>query len=413
MSSQVVDDRDAGSVDPYTHNHVETPEERKRRLARERQRRRRKRLKQDSVPDPAKVEAGTAHRTEQEMTRDALAGSGGVANAIDIPMHVRGPESNMQPPSSAGMHAGIPNFESPNLASSHPLSGGVHALQVAGAQEDLGGPASSRGGFSTHNLGVPAPNSATPATGVLGQPSVEELHRLHSHSEEKVSRAQYPEDPETRKRRLARDRQRRRRERLKSRKLGVAYPINANVHDLKNGGSATAKLSEGVDQRANSDSERRVIASEGLGEADRIPLGSAGSTVFGTRADVAQSLAFGDQGRSLRGPSVSDGTVSGIPMGIPTGSMMNVSSVPANAVTLQLQNFVHWSQGFESEASAKFAVDNAIAALQRQLPNNNPGARSYIIQQSIVTLLGTDDACRDLFNGPSISSLRPDAVMRM
>lgn len=403
--------RDAsGTEDPFVQNVVESSEERKRRLARERQRRRRKRLKKNNG-GTVKGELDAIQRTADEAPRNGAGGTTGVVTStLDLPLHVRGGDGGIHGHAPGQIGSNLPSqFEGVNLTSGHHVQTSLQPLQVGGAQEELtaAAAASARGSaFNAHTLGVGNVNASPPVSsvGLVGHQNTGELQRMVTNSEEKRGREQYHnEDSGTRKRRLARDRQRRRRDRLRLKKSGGNDRIDkspSNSQTMKN---------------AVDGSSGRLMDGE-LGEADRMPLGSGNSGVFGGRGDVAaQTLSFGDQGRGMRGGGpMGDGTVAGMGISFVTNGGLNLPNMHVGAMGGSgPHNVLHWSHAFESESSARFAVDSAVSAFRAQIAGRNINARNYVIQQGILTLSGTEDASRDMMNGQMMNSLRADGVMRI
>lgn len=377
-------------LETYGQNPNETGEERKRRLARERQRRRRRRLKGEI---DGKSEGDDIQRPSEPSARHMATGAG-LANAT-LALPAQGMQSHGQGQMGSAVAT---QFESGALGTNSAMQAGLQPLHVTGvsaSQDDLNNAAANRGGFSAHTLGVGGATGPLTSSGVVANM---DLQRMASTDAEVKEMPVQRETAEMRKRRLARDRQRRRRNRLKRSKLGLE-PIEkspTSSQGLKHGGDgSTGRLVENADQRVASDLDRRAMVTEGGGDSERMPIGSPGSTVFGGRADVGQSLGFTDQGRGMRGnASMADG------MGI------NFTA-GSNGLNLQMQvgnigsgvqssggGLMHWSQGFDSETSARFAVEGAVSAFRAQLSNLNPTGRTYVLQQGMMMLSGSDDAAR-------------------
>lgn len=377
-------------MDTYAQNPNETGEERKRRLARERQRRRRRRLKGEGDGKP---DADDMQRSGESGARH-LAGGAGLAN-VTLALPAQGMQSHGQGQMGSGV---APQFEPGALASNSAIQAGLQPLHVSGvsaSQDDLHSAAANRGGFSAHTLGVGGATGPMTSGGVVANM---DLQRMPSNDAEVKEVPLQRETAEMRKRRLARDRQRRRRNKLKRSKLGLD-PIEkspTSSQGLKHGGDGSAgRLVENADQRMASDLDRRPMVTEGGGDSERMPIGSPGSTVFGGRGDVGQSLGFTDQGRGMRGnASMADG----MGMNFTAGSnglnlQMQVGNI-GSGVQSSGGGLMHWSQGFDSEASARFAVESAVSAFRAQLVNVSQNGRTYVLQQGIMLLSGSEDASR-------------------
>lgn len=357
---------------------AETSEDRKRRLARERQRRRRKRLKRESDGQKSEIETG-----DGEGEEDAREVGGGGTNVVhnvvsDIGMHMRGSDNSMH----AQVEGNLPSqFESANLNGGHNMSG-MQPLQVGAVgavQDDIGSSGGgARGGFSSHTMGVGNVNGGAAVVHSSGT----EMHRLGGQHEEERTRSVVLENEtaEDRKRRLARDRQRRRRSRLRDAKMEAEKGSGKEEGD---GG----RVDEGGEGR----------------EGERLSIGGSGG-VFNSRGDMNQALGFGE--RAVR---------TGAGMG--DASMLNFSgnnamNVAMSALGTQGQNLMHWSQAFESESAARFAVESAMSTFRSQIGAVSSNARTYVMQQVLVQI--TDEFRNDVVNvgvgvgvgGQIMSSLR-------
>lgn len=269
----------------------------------------------------------------------------------------------------------------------------LHVSGVGGGQDELvNGP--NRGGFSAHTLGVSGVGGSHGSGAVVGNVDIPRMGG--NDAEVKEVPVQY-ETTEERKRRLARDRQRKRRSRLKEQKKksmeqeGKSPTSSQALKHVRD--NAGGRLVEGGDQRMPAELDRRGMGADGSGDAGRIPIGSPASAVFGGRADVGQSLGFGDQGRGLRGnPAMTDGM--GINFGTGNHALnlhMQVGNIGSGVHSHTLMD---WSQGFDSEASARFAVEGAVSAFRSQLTNLSPNGRTYVLQHGLMMLSGSEDANR-------------------
>lgn len=373
--------------DSLSRNPNESAEDRKRRLARDRQRRRRQRLKGERE---GKTEADSSPRSSDPNSR-LLAGGGTIpASSVGMGGHAMQAHGQGQIQGS-GVAA---HFEPGSLGPNAGMQSGLQQLHVpgvAGGQEDLVNGA-SRGGFSAHTLGVGGVSGSLGSGAVVGN-----VDRIGGNDGE-VKEVPVPfETAEDRKRRLARDRQRKRRSRLKEQKKKTIEPDGkspTSSQTLKNARDNTGgRLVENAEQRLPPELDRRAMGQDGTGDAARIPLGAPGSAVFGGRPDVGQSLGFGDQGRGLRGnSSMADGT--GLNFG--TGNHALNLQMPVGNIGSGVHShpLMDWSQGFDSENSARFAVDSAVLAFRSHLSNLSPNGRTYVLQQGLMILSSSEEAGR-------------------
>lgn len=417
---QVASTKDSNADQAQDHDPNETAEERKRRLARERQRRRRKRLKLDphGIGSKAPVSA-SSQPVEDDSQRDTPAPA--QSAQIDMAMHIRATADNpVHIQTAAIQHTLQPPFESANLASTHHTSFNPGTA----TQDDIAVPSAT--GRAPYNLQSINVGSATPPSASVALTSshraAAELARLSLPYEDRAVRTPDPnEDPDARKRRLARDRQRRRRMRLRSKKMEEDAEEKAQGNPsqpLKFTGVAAQAKAEPIDgNRTHSELDRRGVPSENIADSVRMPLGTAASSVFGTRSEVAPNLSFEQQNRGVRNGNASNtGFQEAVPAGMTinfgTNGALSMNGLPVYGLVSD-QNLMHWSQAFESESAARFAVESAVGAFRAQLPTANPNARMYVVQHAIALIAGSDDVSREGVNGQMLSSLRADGVMRM
>lgn len=403
-------------VDTYAHDPNETPEERKRRLARERQRRRRKRLKED--PEAAKDTIPGLTRTDGTAQDDPSPAT--VLAKSSMVTQVRGSDNGLHGHTQVQMGAG--QFESGTIGAGHQVNSALHPIQVTGVgtgHDEIGNAVTNRAGFSAQTIGPTGVSTGIPSSsvGLLVPPRSLDLQRFPTSAPEVREVPVQNETPEQRKRRLARDRQRRRRSRLKRDKLGLetVHKSPSSSQGRKAGADSTpGRMTDNVDQRISAELDRPVMASEGLGDSERMPIGSPGSAVF--RAEVAPSLSFGDQQRTRASGSVGDGGVPNMGMNFGAGTSLGNLQVQVSGLAggTQSQGGMHWSQAFDSEPSARYAVENAVSAFRAQMASLNPSCRAYVLQQGVMMLSsGSDYLSRDMMSGALMSTLRSDGVIRM
>lgn len=422
QQATVAENRSEPVADMYAHNPNESAEERKRRLARERQRRRRKRLKED--PDATKpLMAGMsrdADMSPRETSSPAMAAVG--ASSLTLSTQMRGVDGGVHTHSQSQVQQGMANqFEPSTIGAGHQAQSGLQQIQVAGvtaSHDELGNAGTNRAGFSTHTMGAAGMSAAVPSSsvGLMVPTQTMELQRIPSSNADVKESPVQNETPEQRKRRLARERQRRRRSRLKRDKMVMesSQKSPSSSQGLRVPGEGTSgRLTEQVEQRARAEIERRAMTSEGLGDSDRLPIGSPNSGVFGGRADVGQSLAFGEQQRGIRAnSSVGDGAVQGMGLNFGTNNGLGNLQVQISGMAggPQAQSgLMHWSQAFDSESSAKYAVENAVSAFRAQVATLNGTSRAYVVQHGLM-ILSSEDLSRDMMNGATMPILRPDGM---
>ncbi|KAI0567092.1 hypothetical protein FGB62_4g271 [Gracilaria domingensis] len=406
--------RDSNLDNSQARNPNETAEERKRRLARERQRRRRKRLKLDPQTNPNKPHVDTSSRVE-EPHREAGASSQNVP--VDINMHVRPAADNpVQMPSSAIQPTLHTSFEASNLGSNnHSTLQPLQVAPVTATQEEIHvSSAAGRHAYNSHSLNVGSgPNASNGLSS--SHRAAADLARMSGASDERIMRPNDPEeDPESRKRRLARDRQRRRRQRLKEKKIEEADKAQGQQSQALKYEPTQTRIVDSVEvTRPHTDLDRRTIPSDPITDSVRMPLATPPANVFGPRSDVTANIPFDQQSRLVRNaatPGMPESTVPPMTLSFNGNNGINLGAMPVSNVMGSL-NLVHWSQGFESESAARFAVDAAVGAFRAHLGANNPNAKAYVLQQGIL-MLSVEEGGRELINGQILASLRADGVMR-
>eukprot|EP00178_Gracilaria_changii_P021196 TRINITY_DN63091_c0_g1_i1.p1 TRINITY_DN63091_c0_g1~~TRINITY_DN63091_c0_g1_i1.p1 ORF type:complete len:861 (-),score=119.99 TRINITY_DN63091_c0_g1_i1:1799-4381(-) len=400
--------RDSNQGSLQARNPNETAEERKRRLARERQRRRRKRLKLDPQANPNKSHVDTSLRVE-ESHREI--GSTSQDAHIDINMHVRQAADNpMQMPSSAVQPALHTPFESSNLATNN-HSSSLQTLQVApvtAAHEEIH--VSNNSGRNAYN-----PHSLTMGTGPnvsnglsTSHRAAADLARMSGAPDERIMRPNEPEeDPESRKRRLARERQRRRRQRLKEKRFVETDKAHGSQSQSLKYEPTQPRVVDSMEARNHSELDRRTIPTDPIPDTVRMPLTAPPANVFGPRNDVTSNMPFEQQNRLVRNSGTSgvqESTVPPMTLNFNGNNGINLGAMPLNNV-MGSQNLVHWSQGFESENAARFAVETAVGAFRAHLGNGNPSAKAYVLQQGIMILLA-EEGGRELITGQMLASMR-------
>jgi hypothetical protein len=229
------------------------------------------------------------------------------------------------------------------------------------------------------------------------------------------------ESTDARKRRLARERQRKRRDRLR---CGPAGPSNADLVTAKPRASSVALAGDGVDSGAWSPTARSGLVSDvGMKGNNNMNCNSKEADLMehGNSVNMLTSypgITSSGKQHAVDGPFGMDGALVGsgsnreprrgtdrgacFPKGVVSGTdggEVGYGILQQQDPSLQKPDLLQqasWQQGFASEAQARFAVEDASRVLRSHLEGLSHAQRPYVLQQSLLALAANDRYLRDL-----------------